>query len=120
MSRYIDPTTDYGFKRLFGRSDSPESKTLLKRFLEDILDLPAPIAELSYLPTEKIPDVFEMRTGIYDVYCTDVEGRHFLVEMQRNRRSHYKERTLYYATFPIVQQVQKGTEGPLFACYRSM
>jgi predicted transposase/invertase (TIGR01784 family) len=55
-----------------------------------------------------VPDVATERTGIYDVYCTDTEGNHFLVEMQRNRQIYFKERALYYATFPITQQVRKG------------
>jgi predicted transposase/invertase (TIGR01784 family) len=113
-TRYIDPTTDYGFKRLFGRRNSPESKEILKHFLFEVLALPHPIADLTYLPTEQIPDSTEERAGIYDVYCTDTAGQHFLVEMQRNRRSYFKERALYYATFPITQQVQRGEEGPPF------
>lgn len=113
-TRYIDPTTDYGFKRLFGRRNNPESKEILKHFLFEVLALPHPIADLTYLPTEQIPDSTEERAGIYDVYCTDTAGQHFLVEMQRNRRSYFKERALYYATFPITQQVQRGEEGPPF------
>lgn len=110
-SRYIDPTTDYGFKRLFGQEDS---KDILKRFLYDILALPHPITDLTYMPTEQIPAVAGDRLGIYDVYCTDSAGQRFIVEMQRNRQSYYKERALYYATFPIVQQVEKGEKGPPF------
>jgi predicted transposase/invertase (TIGR01784 family) len=113
-SRYIDPTTDFGFKRLFGRRDSPESIEILKGFLYDVLELPYRIAELTFLPTEQVPEIATERTGIYDVYCTDTEGNHFLVEMQRNRQSYYKERALYYATFPITQQVRKGESGPPF------
>ncbi|NJN66082.1 MAG: Rpn family recombination-promoting nuclease/putative transposase [Chloroflexaceae bacterium] len=113
-TRFIDPTTDYGFKRLFGRRNSPESKEILRHFLFEVLALPHPITDLVYLPTEQIPDSMGERTGIFDIYCTDATGQHFLVEMQRNRRSYFKERALYYATFPITQQVQRGDEGPPF------
>jgi len=103
--RYIDPTTDFGFKRLFGRADSTD---ILKAFLHDMLDLPAPIRELTYLPTAQIPDLADERISIYDVYCVDEEGRRFIVEMQRNWQLHFKDRTLYYSTFPIREQVEKG------------
>ena len=105
-TRYIDPTTDFGFKRLFGQE---QSKDVLKSFLEAILALPAPIADLRFIPTEQLPPGADDRIGVYDVYCTDVEGRRFIVEMQRNRQANFKERALYYLTFPIAQQVEKGS-----------
>ncbi len=104
-SRYIDPTTDFGFKRLFGEEDSKE---ILKAFLDAILELPHPIADLNYIPTEQRPASADERAGIYDVYGVDTEGQRFIVEMQRGRQIHVKERSLYYATFPITQQVQRG------------
>jgi len=104
-TRYIDPTTDFGFKRLFGRADSSE---ILKAFLRDLLDLPAPIRELTYLPTAQIPELADERVSIYDVYCIDEQDRRFIVEMQRNWQLHFKARTLYYSTFPIREQVEKG------------
>lgn len=111
-ARYIDPTTDFGFKRLFGQEDSKE---ILKQFLFDVLALPHPIADLRYIPTEQLPSGPEERLSIYDVYCIDTAGQRFIVEMQRSRRANFKERTLYYATFPITQQIQKGEGAATFA-----
>ena len=107
MTRYIDPKTDFGFKRLFGQEDS---KGILKQFLFDVLELPHPIQDLTYIPPEQLPASPEDRTGIYDVYCTDTMGRRFIVEMQRGWQVYIKDRVLYYATFPIIQQAQKGAE----------
>lgn len=104
-TRYIDPTTDFGFKRLFGQE---ESKDILKGFLFDVLHLPAPIADLNYISNEQLPVSEEERWGIYDVYCIDTEGRRFIVEMQRNRQIGFKECLVYYVTFPITQQAEKG------------
>ncbi|MBI4770069.1 MAG: Rpn family recombination-promoting nuclease/putative transposase [Chloroflexi bacterium] len=106
MGRYIDPTTDFGFKRLFGQEDSKE---ILKGFLFDILELPRPIADLTYIPTEQVPPSPEARLGVYDLYCTDTAGQHFIVEMQKRRQVHFKERFLYYSTFPITRQAERGT-----------
>jgi predicted transposase/invertase (TIGR01784 family) len=104
-SRYIDPTTDFGFKRLFGQEDS---KDILKSFLQAVLNLPRPIAELTYMPGEQLPDSASERSGIYDIYCIDSVGQRFVVEMQRLRQSFFKDRSLYYATFPITQQIRRG------------
>lgn len=107
ISRYIDPTTDFGFKRLFGQEDSKE---ILKRFLFDVLDLSHPIRELSYLPIEQLPLTPEERRSIYDVYCLDEAGQRFIVEMQRGWQANFKERSLYYSTFPITHQAEKGSQ----------
>ncbi|NJO05225.1 MAG: Rpn family recombination-promoting nuclease/putative transposase [Chloroflexaceae bacterium] len=104
-SRYIDPTTDFGFKRLFGQEDSKE---ILRGFLHAILDPPHPIVDLSYMPTEQMPELTEERTGIYDVYCVDSEGQRFIVEMQRAKQIFFKDRSLYHVTFPIIQQMRRG------------
>jgi predicted transposase/invertase (TIGR01784 family) len=103
--RYIDPTTDFGFKLLFGRE---ESKEVLKGFLSDVLDLPNRIADLQYIPPEQLPESPIKRIGIYDVYCVDTAGNRFIVEMQRSWLRYFKERVLFYATFPIIQQIEKG------------
>ncbi len=105
-TRYIDPTTDFGFKRLFGPE---QSRGVLKGFLKALLELPAPIADLRFIPTEQLPPNADDRIGVYDGSCTDVEGRRFIVEMQCNHQANFKERALYYLTFPIVQQVEKGS-----------
>jgi predicted transposase/invertase (TIGR01784 family) len=105
MTRYIDPKTDFGFKRLFGQEDS---KDILKQFLFDVLALPYPIQDLSYIPNEQLPTVPGERVGVYDVYCVDALGRRFIVEMQRGWQLHIKDRVLYYCVFPILHQGRKG------------
>jgi len=106
MARYIDPKTDFGFKRLFAQE---ESKDILAQFLFDVLQLAHPIQELTYIPTEQLPQGADERTGVYDVYCTDVVGHRFIVEMQRGYQTFIRDRVLYYSTFPIIHQAKKGT-----------
>lgn len=107
MGRYIDPRTDFGFKRLLGSEDS---KDILKQFLFDILELPDPIAELTFMPPEQLPALPQEQRGIYDVYCVDIMGRRFIVEMQRELFNNIRERALYYSTFAITRQAQRGLE----------
>jgi predicted transposase/invertase (TIGR01784 family) len=107
MARFIDPKTDFGFKRLFGQEDS---KDILKQFLFDVLNLSHPIIELSYIPSEQLPATPAERSGVYDVYCTDAVGQRFIVEMQRGFQLFIKDRILFYATFPIIHQARKGFE----------
>ena len=106
MSRYIDPKTDFGFKRLFAQEDS---KDILKQFLFDVLKLTHPIEELTYIPNEQLPQGADERIGVYDVYCKDVIGQRFIVEMQRANQTFIRDRVLYYSTFPIIHQAKKGT-----------
>ena len=105
--RYMDATTDFGFKKLFGQE---ESKPVLKGFLYELLDLPAPIAELTFLSTEQLPRTAEERRGIFDIYCVDENGQRFIVEMQKAQQYYFRDRALYYSTFPIVNQVERGED----------
>ena len=45
---------------------------------------------------------------IFDIYCENEKGEKFIVELQKSKQNWFKERTIYYSTFPIQEQVQKG------------
>jgi predicted transposase/invertase (TIGR01784 family) len=68
-----------------------------------------PIQELTYIPNEQLPQTADERIGVYDVYCTDIVGHRFMVEMQRGYQTFIRDRVLYYSTFPIIHQAKKGT-----------
>ncbi|MEA3496902.1 MAG: PD-(D/E)XK nuclease family transposase, partial [Bacteroidota bacterium] len=105
--RYINPFTDYGFKRLFGEEPN---KDLLLDFLNELLkDQEGKITELSYLPNEKLPISVGDRRAIFDIYCTNAEGEQFIVEIQKAEQSRsfgIKDRTIFYSTFPIQEQAR--------------
>ena len=102
--RYINPFTDYGFKRLFGEEPN---KDLLLDFLNELLkDEEGKITELSYLPSEKLPISVGDRRAIFDIYCTNEKGEQFIVEMQKAEQKFFKDRTVFYATFPIQEQAR--------------
>ncbi len=102
--RYVNPFTDFGFKKLFG---SEMSKDLLISFLNEILP-DQKIASLSYKKTDKLGASDLDRKVIYDLYCENEEGEKFIVELQKAKQSFFKDRTLFYSTFPIQEQGQKG------------
>ena len=102
--KYINPFTDYGFKRLFGEEPN---KDLLLDFLNELLkDQEGRITELSYLPSEKLPISVGDRRAIFDIYCTNEKGEQFIVEMQKAEQKFFKDRTIFYSTFPIQEQAR--------------
>jgi len=105
MSRFIDPTSDFGFKKIFGEE---ANKDIIMSFINDVLELEAPLRDLDFSTRERLPETAEERKGIYDIFCEDADGNHFLIEMQKNRMAFIKDRMLYYSTFPIVAQAKKG------------
>ena len=104
-SVYFDPTTDFGFKKLFGEE---ANKDLLMDFLNSMLPSHHQIATLTLLKTEQLPDHAEDRKTIFDVYCEDATGKKFVVEMQKARMTYVMDRSIYYTTFPIQAQAIKG------------
>ena len=102
--KYINPFTDYGFKRLFGEEPN---KDLLLDFLNELLkDQEGHITEISYLPNEKLPISVGDRKAIFDIYCTNENGEQFIVEMQKAEQKFFKDRTVFYSTFPIQEQAR--------------
>lgn len=102
---FINPFTDYGFKRLFGEE---ASKPFLIDFLNSILPKKHQIADLILKNSERMGFTEFDRKAIYDIYCESVAGEKFIVELQRAKQTFFKDRTLYYSTFPIIEQAQKG------------
>lgn len=105
MTKFINPFTDYGFKKLFGEE---ASKPFLIDFLNSILPEKHQIADLTLTNSERMGLTDFDRKAIYDIYCQSLTGEKFIVELQRAKQRFFKDRTLYYATFPITEQAQKG------------
>jgi len=103
--KYINPFTDFGFKRLFG---SEPNKDLLIDFLNQLLPAHHKIKELSYADKEQLPLTDYERKAIFDIYCSNEAGEKFIVEIQRAKQNFFKDRSVYYSTFPIQKQAQKG------------
>ncbi|MCF8372472.1 MAG: Rpn family recombination-promoting nuclease/putative transposase [Bacteroidales bacterium] len=104
--KYINPFTDFGFKRLFGEEPN---KDLLLDFLNELLkDLEGNIVDLTYLKSEKLGITEHERKAIFDLYCENEKGEKFIVEMQKAKQNFFKDRSIFYSTFPIQEQAQKA------------
>jgi predicted transposase/invertase (TIGR01784 family) len=103
--KYINPLTDFGFKKLFGTAPN---KILLIDFLNQILPERHRIRDLSYSRNEHLGLNELDRKAIFDLYCIGENGERFIVEMQKAKQNFFKDRSIYYASFPIQEQVGKG------------
>ena len=103
-AKYVNPFTDFGFKKIFGQE---ASKPMLIDFLRSLLP-EANIVDLTFKDKEKLGKASEDRKAIYDIYCQDTEGKRIIVELQKARQNYFKDRTVYYATFPIQEQAEMG------------
>lgn len=105
IERYVNFYTDFAFKRLFG---TEVNKELLISFLNALLHGRETIKDLHYLNAEHLGTQEYDRRAVFDVYCENERGEKFIVEMQKGRQQFFKDRSLYYATFPIREQAPRG------------
>ena len=99
LSVYIDPLTDFGFKKIF------LNKELLIAFLNDVVG--TDIKEVQYQPTEGLGEYKEERTAVFDLLCTTEKGEYFIVEMQLGKQTYFRDRALFYASHVIRKQAPR-------------
>lgn len=107
QERYINPITDFGFKRLFG---TESNKDLLIDFLNAIIGLRKKerIRDVTFLNPEQLGTTKDDRKAVFDIYCKTEQGDHVIVEMQSQPVQFFKDRSLFYSAFPIRDQAVKG------------
>ena len=103
--KYLDPKADLTFKKVFG-----EHKNLMISFLNALLPLDEgrQIESIEYLPPEMVPDNPDKKNSIVDVRCEETGGRKFIVEMQLNWTTAFKERVLFNAAKAYVRQIDRS------------
>jgi predicted transposase/invertase (TIGR01784 family) len=104
-ARFINPYTDFGFKKIFGEE---ASKHLLKDFLNALLPAVTQITKLDFKNAEQLGQSDLDRRAIFDIYCENQNGEKFIVELQKAKQNFFKDRTVFYSTFPIQEQAEKG------------
>ena len=103
--RYINPYTDYGFKYLFG---TEPNKDITLELVNALLQGKEVIKSLTLLPAEQLGDTEEDRRSVFDVYCENEKGDKIIIEMQKADQPWFKDRSVYYSSFPIRSQGEKG------------
>jgi len=103
MQRYLDPTNDVAFKKLFS------NKARLIDLLNAILRLESGyrIMDLDYIPTEQMPLHIEGRRSIFDLKVKDEKGHWYIIEMQRKMGKDYLNRAQYYGCYSYVSQLKE-------------
>jgi predicted transposase/invertase (TIGR01784 family) len=92
--KYINPFTDFGFKKLFG---TELNKDLLMDFLNELLKQESvEIVDLSYLNPEQLGRSKDDRKAIFDIYCETKSGEKIIVELQKAKQNFFKDRSVYY------------------------
>ena len=105
QDKYVDLLTDFGFKRVFG---TEPNKVLLIDFLNTLLPKQHYIQDVSFKNSENLGKTIIDRRAIFDIYCTTDSGEQFIVEIQKAKQNFFKDRSVYYSTFPIQEQAQTG------------
>ncbi|MDT8407265.1 MAG: PD-(D/E)XK nuclease family transposase, partial [Methylococcales bacterium] len=103
--KYINLFTDFGFKKAFGEEASQEH---LISFLNTLLPERHQIQALHFCNNEQQGATALDRKAIFDLNCVSASGEHFVVELQKAKQNFFKDRSVFYATFPIQQQAQRG------------
>lgn len=102
--KYINPLTDFGFKRVFGDEE------VLTAFLNDLIEPRSPIKSVSLLNNDVPPEVEHMRGVVYDIRCKTNDGEEFIVEMQNRPQTHISDRVVYYLARAFSSQRTKGRD----------
>jgi predicted transposase/invertase (TIGR01784 family) len=77
-------------------------------FLNAVLNIG--IVDLTYDNTERVPHSEEERKAQFDLHCITGTGERVIIEMQNHSQEFFKDRTVYYAAFPIQEQAPRGTD----------
>ena len=103
--KYINLFTDFGFKKVFGEE---ASKVHLISFLNTLLPEKHQIEDLQFTHNEHQGASVVDRRAIFDLSCVSTRGEYFIVELQKAKQNFFKDRSVFYATFPIQQQAERG------------
>jgi predicted transposase/invertase (TIGR01784 family) len=103
-NRYLDPTNDVAFKRIFSQKD--KIMDFLNAVLQNIIR--AEIVELDFLPTEEVPDVGQGKRSVMDLKVRDASGAIYIVEMQNRYDPEFVNRLQYYGAHSLIRQLDSG------------
>ena len=105
QDKYVNPFTDFGFKKLFGEEPHKE---LLVSFLNALLPAKHQIQDLQYTRNEYQGYSFFDPHTTFDLYYTSLRGELIVVQLRKAKHSYFKDNSLYSAMSFIQEQAQRG------------
>lgn len=105
MDKYINLLINSGFKRVFADESNQD---LLISLLNSLLPDQHQIAQLEFDKTKWQGVSSYDRQEVIDLLCKTHDGTPFLVELQKAEQNWFKDRSTYFASFPIQKRKQKG------------
>ena len=106
---YINPKTDFGFKRLF--MEGVRAKIRLLDLLKTFF--PKPLRHVNRIvfdPSELLGDTEQKKRIVLDILATIDDKTEALVEMQRAVMEHFAERSIFYACRLVSKSLNRGDE----------
>jgi predicted transposase/invertase (TIGR01784 family) len=104
--RFINPKTDFAFKKIFG---SPQSKEILISFLNAIIYEAEPVIEdLEILDPYQSPPLASLKDTYLDVKARLRDGSLVIIEMQMLSVESFGKRILYNASKAYSIQLESG------------
>ncbi len=102
MDRLLDPKNDWAFKQIFGQE---KNKGILISFLNTMFQgIQEEITDVTFLKVETDTEIVTLRQSIVDVLCKTIDGRQFIVEMQRASDTGFIRRAVEYASRVYLNQ----------------
>ena len=105
--RFLNPKTDFVFKKIFG-SDS--SRDILISFLNAVLTLTGSdtITDLAIIDPRLAPKIDGMKDSFLDVRVRDQRGYSYIIEMQVLNVEGFEKRVLFNASKAYVNQLDEA------------
>jgi len=109
--KFIDPRTDFAFKKIFGNENA---KTILISFLNAVLSLKKghKIKEVEILNPYQAPKLKLVKETFVDVRCVDERGIWYIAEMQVQYVKGFEKRIIYNSAKAYANQIEKGQDYP--------
>jgi predicted transposase/invertase (TIGR01784 family) len=106
---YINPRTDFGFKRLFLEGLKAEVRLLdlLKTFFPDTL---GGASHLVVKPTELLGDIESEKRVVLDTLAFIDEKTRALIEMQRAQKPLFVQRSIFYTCRLVSKGLNRGDD----------
>ena len=105
---FINPKTDFAFKKIFG---SEQSRGILTSFLNGILYAgDSIIQDLTILDPYQAPRILGIKSSYLDVKARLSNGNWVIIEMQVLNVEGFEKRVLYNATKTYSAQLNKGDD----------